>query len=362
MLEDAIKRNPSSAKARYYLGNLYYDKRRYEVAIACWRVSVELDGEFSIPWRNLGIAEFNVMHNPQAASQMYQRAFAADGQDARLLYEWDQLKKRAALALPEERLGVLEMHKALVSSRDDLTVEYVTLLNQLGQHQRAMDILNARRFSPWEGGEGLVSEQYVYSHRALGRVALAEGNPLDALAHFESARRYPENLGEGKHLLTLERDLDYLSGLAAHQLGKAELAHRFWAAAAAPLPALGIHSYFQSLALKELGEIEKASAILASLMAHAVAQMDAELKIDYFATSLPNLLLFDDDLILRNRVKSLLLNALASHGLGDGDAARNLLRQVIADDPNHLLATEMLGWFEQGSAEEARIVKAEPAS
>ena len=97
-----------SAKAHYYLGNLYYDKRRYEDAIRCWRRSVELDGTFSIPWRNLGIAEFNVLHNPEAADGMYARAFAANSEDARVLYEWDQLKKRAGLASPQERLRTLE--------------------------------------------------------------------------------------------------------------------------------------------------------------------------------------------------------------------------------------------------------------
>ena len=67
VLKSAIARNPTGARAHYYLGNLYYDKRRYEEAIRGWRRSVELDATFSIPWRNLGIAEFNVLHNPQAA-------------------------------------------------------------------------------------------------------------------------------------------------------------------------------------------------------------------------------------------------------------------------------------------------------
>jgi tetratricopeptide (TPR) repeat protein len=70
VLEDAIRRNPSSARAHYYLGNLCYDKGRYEDAIRCWRQSVELDGGFSIPFRNLGIAEFNILHNPEAACRL----------------------------------------------------------------------------------------------------------------------------------------------------------------------------------------------------------------------------------------------------------------------------------------------------
>jgi tetratricopeptide (TPR) repeat protein len=342
VLEDAVRRNPSSAKAFYYLGDLYYDKRRYQEAIDCWRRSVDLDGEFSIPWRNLGIAEFNVLHNSQAAERMYARAFTVNGEDARVLYEWDQLKKRAGLASPEERLSSLDDHKELVAHRDDLTVEYITLLNQTGQWQTALAHMMARRFSPWEGGEGLVSAQYVHAHRTLGRAALVAGKAADALRHFDAARHYPENLGEGKHLLTLERDLDYFSGEAAEQLGDAELAHRYWNAGAAELAGVGVHSYFQALSLLALGNDRAGRAVLSNLAEFAARLLDVEPKIDYFATSLPNLLLFDDDLGKRNRIDSLLLNALARHGLGDVEGAIRQLEQVVALDPNHLFAAETL--------------------
>ena len=143
-------------------------------------------------------------------------------EDARVLYEWDQLKKRAALASPNERLRALEERRDLVERRDDLSVEYVTLLNQCERWQPALERLSARRFSPWEGGEGLVSAQYVHAHRALGLTELVAGRPAQALDHFEAARHYPNNLCEGKHLLTLERDLDYLSGLAEQLHGNAK--------------------------------------------------------------------------------------------------------------------------------------------
>lgn len=362
VLEDAVRRNPEGARALYYLGNLYYDKRRYEEAIRCWRRSVELDCSFSISLRNLGIAEFNILRDPEAAGRMYARAFAANPNDARVLYEWDQLKKRAGLASPEERLRALEEHSALVERRDDLSVEYITLLNQRGQWQAALAQLASRRFNPWEGGEGLVSAQYVHAHRALGMAALASGKPADALEHFKSARHYPLNLGEGKHLLTLERDLDYFSGWAAKQSGDLELAQWHWNAAAAPLPAVGLHSYFQALAMRELGNDEEACATLSELAKFAAGQMTAEAKIDYFATSLPNLLLFDDDLDKRNRVESLLLSALADHGLGDAECAVRRLRELLAEDPNHLFAAEMLGWIEANSAARTEALKAEVAS
>ena len=346
VLENAVRLNQSSARAHYYLGNLYYDKRRYEDAIRSWRRSVELDNSFSIPWRNLGIAEFNVLHNPEAANRMYAHAFAVNCEDARLLYEWDQLKKRSGLASPHERLHTLREEQKLVERRDDLTLEFITLLNQCGQAQDALDRLDARRFSPWEGGEGLVSAQYVHAHRALGNAALALGKPADALQHFDYARNYPHNLGEGKHLLTLERDLDYLSGAAAERLGDVKLAKQFWTAAAAPLATLGVHSWFQARALKALGSHQAAHDVLLSLAEFAQRQMETEPKIDYFATSLPNLLLFDDDLSKRTRVEALLLSALARHGLGDKARAINELEQVLISDPNHLFAAETLDWLQ----------------
>lgn len=346
VLEDVLARRPRSARASYYLGNLYYDKRRYPEAICCWRNSVELEPGFSIPWRNLGLAEYNILHDAAAADRMYARAFAANPGDARLLYEWDQLKKRARLASPAERLRNLEQHAELVALRDDLTVEFITLLNQGGRQEQALAHLAARRFSPWEGGEGLVSAQYVAAHQALGRDALVAGDAQKALAHFEAARRYPENLGEGKHLLTLERDLEYFSGVAAELLGDAARARRYFEAASAPLASIGYHSLFQALAFQKLGNAQQARAILSSLAAHACTQMQIEPKIDYFAASLPNLLLFDDDLARRNRVECTFLSALAHYGLGEIESAEQELAQVLAQDAaNHFAAAEMARWM-----------------
>jgi tetratricopeptide (TPR) repeat protein len=359
VLESTITRNPAGAKAHAYLGNLYYDKRRYDDAIRCWRRSVELDGSYSVPWRNLGIAEFNVLHNARAAEQMYERAFAVNSDDARLLYEWDQLKKRAGLASPEDRLRMLDAHAGLVSRRDDLTVERVTLLNQLGRWGEALTTLSARRFSPWEGGEGLASAQYVHAHRALGLAALEAGGAVEALGHFEAARVYPHNLGEGKHLLTLERDLDYFSGLAAEQSGDAEKARTYWAAAALPMAEPSAHTYFRALALRALGEDAASRAAFEELAQFAEAKAQETPTIDYFATSLPNLLLFDDDLEKRNRIEAKVLAGLASHGLGAHGAAVELLKQAAAEDRNHLLALDALRWIAREAATE---VEARPTT
>lgn len=337
VLEEAIRHAPLDPKAPYYLGNLYYDRKRYEDAIRCWRASVALDPGFSIPWRNLGMAEYNILHDSAAALACYEKAREANPADARLLYEYDQLRKRMRTS-PERRLAELQRHPDLVAQRDDLTVEYVALLTLTGEAEHALAILNSRTFSPWEGGEGLVSRQYVQAHVQLGHTAIDRGDYAAAIEHFREARHYPQNLGEGKHLLTLERDLDYLEGHSLELAGGQEEARTCWLAAAKPLSSPSLHSYYRALALRRLGREQEAESALHDLIAHGRRQKETKPRIDYFATSLPNFLLFEDDLESRNTAESLLLIACGELGLGNSDKARELLQRTLDIDPSILEA------------------------
>ena len=48
--------NPRDAKAPYHPGNLLYYRRHHAEAIRLREKSARLDGNFSVVWRNLGIA------------------------------------------------------------------------------------------------------------------------------------------------------------------------------------------------------------------------------------------------------------------------------------------------------------------
>ena len=67
----------------------------------------------------------------------------------------------------------------------------------------------------------------------------------------------------------------------------------------------------------------------------------AKAKIDYFATSLPTMLLFDDDLQYCQATTALFLQAQARLGLGQKVSAKKLLQQVLQRDPNHALANDL---------------------
>ena len=341
VLQSVLTLDPHNAKAFYYLGNLFYDKGRYEEAIEKWEKSCALDPGFSIPWRNLGVAYYNVRHDAGKAAAAYQRAFEANPVDARLLYEMDQLSKRVGRS-PAERLTALERRLDLVKQRDDLTLELLTLYNLTDQQQRALEILESRRFHPWEGAEGLVSGAYIWTHAVLGRESLEAGRPAEALAHFEAAQRYPENLGEGKHLLTQENHLHYFSGLAQEAPGGREAAQASFRKAAEAPSTYSAMTYYQALALRRLGQCEAATSKLRGLLAFATEQMNKEVSIDYFATSLPNLLLFEEDAQKRNRIDALFLLGLAHEGLGHRREAKEAFAEVLTLDPSHLGARQEL--------------------
>lgn len=339
ILEAAQKADPADARAPYYLGNLLYDRRRYADAIRQWERARQLDPNFPTVHRNLGIAEYNVRRRPARARAAYVRALRAAPDDARVLYEFDQLRKRLN-ELPVERLSFLRRRRSIVDGRDDLTIEYVFLLNLAGRHDEALAILSGRRFHPWEGGEGLVSGQWVATNLALGRAALTMGKAEEARRRLEAALQYPKTLGEGKHLLASENEVHYALGLAWRSSGDVARAKVWFTRAAErqgdPRSPVAESTYWRAVAMQALGANNEARRLLHVLQRAARTRLDATVRIDYFATSLPTLLVFDDDLGLRNRVECRYLEGLAHLGLGRRSVARAAFDDVLALDAAHV--------------------------
>ena len=352
VFEAAMRANPADARAPYYLGNLLYDRRRHDEAVAMWRRSVNLDPHYSVAWRNLGIGHFNAGKQPGKARTAYERAFRAEPTSARLLFERDQLWKRLGEP-PAKRLRELEKHLDLVRQRDDLSVELSALYNQTGQYEKALALTSGRTFQPWEGGEGQAMAQFVRSRLALGRRALAEGDAAAALEHFEAAAAPPRNLGEARHLLANQSDVHYGLGRALAVLGKKKEAREHWTAAATfkgdfqemSVRTFSEMTYYSALAWKELGQAARAKKLLGELLDYARQLEKSEAKIDYFATSLPMMLLFDDDIQFRQETTALFLQSQARLGLGRTARAKSLLRKVLERDPNHALAADLLEDF-----------------
>ena len=92
---------------------------------------------------------------------------------------------------------------------------------------------------------------------------------------------------------------------------------------------------YQGLANRVLGCEVRALSRFHKLISYAEKHYYDEVKIDYFAVSLPDLQLFDEDLTIRNRAHCEYLIALGSYGLGDLNRAQKCYDAVLAIDCGH---------------------------
>lgn len=303
VLEWAVQQAGGDRNAGYGLGNFYYDKKRHGDAITAWENASRSDPAYATLHRNLGIAYWNVQADGAKARAAYEEALSLDTEDARLVAEFAQLCGKLGEPV-EQRIAFLEARRELVDMRDDASVELASLYNQSNRPGDALKLLMSRRFHPWEGGEGKVLRQYTTARLKLGEAALDNGNAEEALEHFQLALDTPDDLGEKYHLLQAKADVLYWQGKALRALGREAEAIQVFDQAASEsgdFEGMAVTEYselscFKALALRELDRKGEAEALLQAIIDYAKAEVEVPAKIDYFATSLPNLLVFEEDL------------------------------------------------------------------
>ena len=83
------------------------------------------------------------------------------------------------------------------------------------------------------------------------------------------------------------------------------------------------------------------------LIDYGEAHLFDEVKIDYFAVSLPDLLIWDDDLNKRNRLHCYYLIGLGLLGQGKTEQAKAMFEQVLGADSYHIGAHVHLAMSER---------------
>ncbi len=344
VLRNAMAADSDGSKAPYYLGCLWYDKRQYEDAINCWQLSEKLNPDFPTVHRNLALAYFNKTNQKADALAEMETAFSLNTEDARVLMELDQLRRKMNVSA-ETRFAEMKKHLDVVRKRDDLYLEFIALNNWFGKNQEALDMIMGRKFHPWEGGEGKVPAQYKTSLIEIGKKAIADGDWKHAVEMLTKALTYPHNLGEGKLAGAQDNDINYYLGCAYELGGDHENAVCCWKKASTGLsePAGMMYYndqppetiYYQGLALLKLGDVDHAKSRFNKLITYGETHINDSVKIEYFAVSLPDLMIFDDDLNRKNKVHCLFMMGLGFLGLGQNDKAHEALSEAAALDPGH---------------------------
>ncbi len=345
VLNFAIKTNPKASRAFYYLGNLYYDKMQYTLARNLWEKSVALSSDFPTALRNLALAYYNKFDKKTEARELLEKAFALDKTDARIFLELDQLYRKLDIPV-EQRLANYEDNRETFEMRDDLVIEYITLHNLKGEYSKAYSLIEGRKFHPWEGGEGKITAQYRTSLIELAKQSLENKDYANAEKLLRTALVYPDNLGEGKLEGSKDNDIYYYLGTIYRTLKKdSEADKMFEIASIGTSDPAGMMYYndqpadmimYEGLALLALGRTTEAKSHFHKLIDYGEKHIFDNPKIEYFAVSLPDFLIYEDDLKKRNSAHCHYLMGLGNLGLENYQKAAEEFERALEFDYAHL--------------------------
>lgn len=209
----AAERNPQDWLARLLLGNLLAHLDRKEEALANWQTAATVKPDNPILCRNIGLALSLWQQTPEEGIAWYDRAVQAWPEEYHTYLERDQVMQTAKKS-PEERLAALEQAPEAVALRFEVAGRRVECLVQLGRWKEALELLRSGRYLPYEGARG-VHRLWVEAQKGLAGELREQGDLAGALAAYEAALTYPQNLSVGRTAFADEAELHWLAAEVA---------------------------------------------------------------------------------------------------------------------------------------------------
>jgi len=257
----ALSVNPKDGRAHYYLGLVYAGLAELDSAVSCWQKAVQLDTKNARAWRDLGLALYTRGTDLNGALECYEQAFKLAPNDSRILMELDNVKQTMGESV-ENRLTFLQKHIKVVESRDNLLTTMLDLMVQSGLYDRALEYYLGHHFHNWEGGYSIHN---AYMEACIGKSRTVK-TTQEALDWYLKACDYPENLEVAPRQPNLRGFLYFSMAKLYQKLNNEEEALRLIKITAeenSPKPTIG--SFYQALALKELGHLDNAINIISEL-------------------------------------------------------------------------------------------------
>ena len=341
-LRAAALEAPEDDTAMNLLACLLYHAGNHAEAAALWRRAADTNPASYMPRRNLAVAYYSHLNRREEALSLLDQALILHPGDEQLI--WEKAYVMFHTGQPADKIAAFLRETDRV--REDVVIELCRALNLAGEYAEALRTLQSRPFTPCEGGEHAVAEQYMFAHHALGRQALAAGNLEEALAHFRSAQVLPDNLGAGLWndvLLVPHRYYEALTLLRMQERQEAEkllnwilmLKQDYFSDMHLPeLPC------WQAMADQLLGRSASARERIA---AHLRAQAAAEGGIDPgYRKTTPFFISYMEDAKTQRRAIIAWQKAMAYTAAGDSDQASRYASEALKLDPANLYASLLL--------------------
>ena len=226
VLQHAVRKNPNDANAHLHLGNLLSGLGRVDEAVPHWKRASELAPTLSLAFRNLGLYYGTVKNDLTGAQESYRKAIAARAGD-QTLYR-DLADFLIADGKREEAIVVLETMPFEGVRRADVLIMLAQAYVDEKRHTDAIDLLESTPyFVNWEG-QDITWVLFNAAHVARGEQRFAKKDYQAALADFEAALTYPENIGVGRSDKPEEAEAQYWRGKALEALGRLDDARSAW--------------------------------------------------------------------------------------------------------------------------------------
>jgi tetratricopeptide (TPR) repeat protein len=296
VLNHAMERNPKDGRAPYYLGNLLYDRQPQE-AIKAWERARSLDDRFAMVHRNLADAYAWTQGEYGKAVRSMETAVSLQPLP-KFLAELDELYERAGVS-PQKRLAVLEKHQQAVLERDDALTREIRLYVELGNYDKALEmLLSGHHYTVWEGGRRYSALASYKDARVLkGHNYMRAKRYREALKQYDAALEYPESFAIGRPTDGGKAPVIYYFMATAYEaLGDTATARTFFEKSAAPPSTVYDPSheamtygpeilFYRARAAQKLGRTAQAARIFDSLIksGQETVRSSGDERPDYFA-------------------------------------------------------------------------------
>jgi tetratricopeptide (TPR) repeat protein len=251
---------PKDKKARFYLGNIYYQNGNYKKALKSWRKAIAIDRSFLPAYRNLAFTLWRHSGKKKEAVKYYRQALKLDPKDPWLYYDLDYIL--AETGNIKERKKLLAQAYEFNKTNDNIIERLVELYIADNRLDLGLKILKKHKFNLNETTTRF-TELYKYIKWLKGLKFLEDKNFKKALKEFSEAAEYKPALQEIHSAGDRNAVSFYLIGIIYRCKGEKNKARIFWEKAIKEINDVwNEERYAQALCYIGLGEKEKALKFL----------------------------------------------------------------------------------------------------
>lgn len=320
------------ALARYLLGCLYFDRENYQAAEKAFEEALAIEPGYAAAYRNLAFLYYDHLDKKEQAMDKMQLAVNYASNEPRILYEALQLMKQENVD-PDTRLHFVRKHEEGIKSRDDAYLESIILYIQTGRYEKAEELLAAKDFHIYEGGEGKLTKYHRWLYILKAKKLCDAGRFREADQAIDQALVYPDNYGEGEAIFKQDANVHYMAGWIRELLGDRSAAKAEYRKAGDESDTVSDILYYSALCSERLGDMRQAKMLYQKLIQAGEERLGDEDRYGYFGVGMINPLPFESDIMKTNQIAGYTYLMLGYYGLRDINRYTEYKKKLGIVDP-----------------------------